>query len=236
MRNHKLTFIALALVTYCLLPASVDAAQHMKTVVSDFADIDSASSKSVDNNERLHLVFMREEEKLARDVYTRLGMQYKHLAIFGKVSKAEERHTYSVSNKLQHYGISDPVQSDNVGTFNGEEFGWYFDEKYQSLIDKGSNSELDALYVGAYIEELDMLDIRQCPKVIIETIDSIQDTSDCGQVYTDNVDLQRLYQSLIEGSESHLRAYVQNIEMYIGEGNYEAQVLKQKDIDTILQR
>ena len=198
--------------------------------------IDSSASKTVDENERLHLVFMREEEKLARDVYTTLGMQYKNLKVFGMISKSEERHTCSVCDKLSQYGIADPVKSDNVGAFSGEEFGGYFTEKFEQLTEKGSLSELDALYVGGFIEELDMLDIKQCPEVIVKTIDSIKSVNDCGKIYTDNADIQRLYQSLLEGSESHLRAFVKNIELRIGEGNYQAQVLSQEQVDVILGR
>lgn len=198
--------------------------------------IDSSSSKTVDLHEGLHLTFMREEEKLARDVYTTLGMEYPNLKVFGMIAKSEERHTCSVCDKLEQYGLEDPVANDNVGVFSGKEFGWYFTEKFQQLTEKGKISELDALYVGAFIEELDMIDIRQCPQVMLETIDSIKSVSDCGQIYTDNGDLQHLYQSLLEGSESHLRAFVKNLEKRIGEGNYEAQILSQKNVDEILGR
>ncbi|MDX2478033.1 MAG: DUF2202 domain-containing protein, partial [Gammaproteobacteria bacterium] len=54
--------------------------------------------------------------------------------------------------------------------------------------------------------------------------------------YTDQPDILRLYGNLLEGSESHLRAYVKNIEKLIGEGNYEAQVLTQEQVDEILER
>jgi len=41
---------------------------------------------------------------------------------------------------------------------------------------------------------------------------------------------------LISGSESHLRAYVGQIEAVIGVGNYEAQYLTQAEVDAILGR
>jgi hypothetical protein len=81
-----------------------------------------------------------------------------------------------------------------------------------------------------------MLDINQCPQVIVETDNGINDVSDCGKVYTDNPDILRLYGSLLEGSENHLRAYVSNIEKQIGEGNYVAQILTQEQVDAILGR
>ena len=137
---------------------------------------------------------------------------------------------------LEKYGVPNPSPNDNVGVYTGEDYGWYFTEKYAELVKRGSVSELEALYVGAFIEELDMLDINQCPKVIVETENGIDDVSECGKIYTDNADIQRLYESLLEGSESHLRAYVDNIETIIGDGNYVAQVLTQDQVDAILDR
>ena len=235
MDVKAISALSLLSVLLCLPAGNALAAQQQKQQ-GGASTIDSASSTTVDEHERLHLVFMREEEKLARDVYITLGMQYPYVNVFGNIVQSEERHTCSVCDKLQQYGITDPVTNNNVGVFSGEEFGVYFTEKFQQLTDRGTEGELEALYVGAYIEELDMIDIRQCPAVIVETIDSVEAVSDCGKVYTDNADIQRLYDSLLEGSESHLRAYVKKIEQRIGEGNYQAQVLSQESIDAILGR
>jgi hypothetical protein len=45
-----------------------------------------------------------------------------------------------------------------------------------------------------------------------------------------------MYTHLVDGSESHLRSYVKNIEAMIGTGNYVAQVLTQEEVDAILGR
>ena len=52
-----------------------------------------------------------------------------------------------------------------------------------------------------------MLDIAQCPKVIVETDNGIDDFLSCGKVYTDNLDINRVYENLLEGSKNHLRLY-----------------------------
>ena len=191
---------------------------------------------SVDFNEETHMVFMREEEKLARDVYITLGDLYPEAIVFSNIDDAEQQHTTTVKNKLAKYNIDDPNTDDTVGAFTGEDYGWYFIEKYDLLVAWGEKSELDALYVGAFIEELDMLDIVQCPKVIVDTQKKIKDSSDCGLNYTDNSDLQSMLESLLEGSKNHLRSYVGNIEAVSGECSYEAQVLTQLEVDTILGR
>ena len=146
----------------------------------------------------------------------------------------QQEHMCAVADMLEKYGIANPSTNDNVGVFTGESYGWYFTEKYNALIERGSVSELEAQYVGAFIEELDMLDINQCPKVIVETDNGIDDSSECGKVYSDNPDIQRLYDNLLDGSKSHLRAYVMNIEKQIGEGSYTAQVLSQDEVNAIL--
>ena len=190
----------------------------------------------MDFNEQTHLEFMCEEEKLARDVYITLGSKYPNSRVFGNIDASEERHKCAVADMLEKYGVPNPSTNDNVGVFTGEAYGWYFTEKYNALIEQGAVSELDALYVGAFIEEVDMLEINQCPAVSIETDNGIDEVSECGKIYTSKADIQRLYGSLLEGSENHLRAYVSNIEKQIGAGNYQAQVLTQDQVDAILDR
>jgi len=103
------------------------------------------------------------------------------------------------------------------------------------LVPWGSTSLLDALYVGAFIEELDMHDINKCPDVIVETENGV-DEGECGLEYTDEKSLIIAYTSLLDGSKNHLRAYVRSIETIIGYGNYEAQLLTQEEVDEILGR
>lgn len=191
---------------------------------------------TLDVNEQAHLVFMREEEKLARDVYLKLGMMYPDSEIFGNIDDSEQTHTTAVKEIIEKYGLEDPSTNDNIGVFTGEDYGWYFTEKFNLLVERASISELEAYYVGAFIEELDMMDINQCPKVIVEADNGINDVSECGKIYTDNPDVTQLYSSLLDGSDSHLAGYVKNIEKYIGEGNYVAQVLPQEQVDEMLGR
>lgn len=196
----------------------------------------TADSYTLDEHEATHLIFMREEEKLARDVYLTLADMYPRKRVFSQIANAEQTHTDAVRDMLAKYGLPDPSTSNDVGVFTGPDYGWYFTEKYYQLVQRGMTSELDALYVGAFIEELDMVDIQQCPNVIVESGNEVGDISQCAAVYTDNPDLQQLYANLIDGSKNHLRAFVANIEKIIGEGNYQAQVISQEEVDAILGR
>lgn len=193
---------------------------------------------SLDTNEASHLTFMREEEKLARDVYLTFAEMYPQQDVFSQIATtSEQTHADTMRDKLIQYNLPDPNPETNslpesLGVFTGEEWGGYFTEAYHALVAQGSNSELDALYVGALIEELDMHDIAECPEEMIEA--GYNDP--CGLEYTDEKALINAYRSLIDGSENHLRAYVGQIEAIIGVGNYTAQYLTQKEVDKILGR
>jgi hypothetical protein len=218
--------------------ATTDA--DVPTSVDDTAldDLSAAEVDGLDTTEASHLTFMREEEKLARDVYLTLAELYPGQKIFNQIAtRAEQTHTDTMRDKLDQFNLPDPNPNTNnlpssLGVFTGDEWGWYFKEKFELLTAKGEVSELDALYVGAFIEELDMYDIAVCPQVMIDRGFS----SPCGLEYTDERALQTAYSSLMSGSESHLRAYVGQIEAIIGTGNYEAQYLTQAEVDEILGR
>ena len=70
---------------------------------------------TLDYNERMHLMFMREEEKLARDVYQTLGTMYPDSVIFGNIDDSEQTHTMAVKAMIEKYGYEDPSTNDNVG-------------------------------------------------------------------------------------------------------------------------
>lgn len=196
---------------------------------------------ALDAGETAHLIFMREEEKLARDAYLTMALLYPNASTFSTIGDgSEQTHTDTVRDMLEKYGIPDPnpdanILPDSIGVFTGAAYGWYFTEKFGALVARGSAGLLEALYVGAFIEELDMLDIVGCPKVIVET-DPLVEAGQCGLTYTDEPALQTMYTHLVEGSKDHLRAYVTNIENFIGAGNYVAQVLTQEEVDAILGR
>ncbi|MCB1871544.1 MAG: DUF2202 domain-containing protein [Chromatiaceae bacterium] len=155
------------------------------------------------------LVFMREEEKLSRDVYLTFYELWRN-PVFSSISRAEQRHMDSMGRLLANYGLSDPVIDDGIGVFNNRELAGM----YGDLTQQGQLSLLDALYAGALIEELDIRDLQ----------DAIATAS--------HPDLIQAYENLQRGSRNHLRAFVRQIEM-LGDA-YEAQVLDQLEVDMIL--
>jgi len=154
--------------------------------VSDAPTLDEIDTGTLNDAEKEGLVYMREEEKLARDVYLTLynkwGMQ-----IFTNISRSEQTHTDAIKALLIRYQVTDPVQEDVVGTFTNEKL----QELYNALIEMGNVSLIEALKVGAAIEEIDILDLQNEIALVEE-----------------NDDIITVYESLMQGSRNHLRAFV----------------------------
>ena len=140
--------------------------------------------EALSEQEASDLLFSREEEKLARDVYISL-YEETELKIFRKIKRAESRHMKAVLWLLRKYDLPDPVAG-GVGTFSTEAL----QTLYEDLVELGRAAEEDALTVGALVEEMDINDLQI----------QLQRTS--------NADIKTVYQNLLKGSRNHLRAYV----------------------------
>jgi hypothetical protein len=66
--------------------------------------------------EQSSLVYMREEEKLAGDVYARLGATW-GMRVFTNISASEATHTEAVRQLLQRYQVADPAANLGAGLF-----------------------------------------------------------------------------------------------------------------------
>ena len=164
----------------------------------------------VDDQEIADLLHMREEEKLARDVYITLGEQW-NLPVFTNISKAEQQHMDAVGVLLERYGLEDPVGDNPVGVFTDPDL----QALYNQLIEQGGQSVADALKVGATIEDVDIFDLQK----------AVADT--------DNADIQQVYKSLLAGSENHMRAFVGTLQQQTGE-TYTPQYIDQATFDAIM--
>jgi len=186
--------------------ASVGTAKQQQS--KDNGGARDGSTSVLTDAERAGLLFMREEEKLARDVYLVLYDEY-GLTVFQNIVESEERHIDAMAALLDKYDLEDPATGE-VGTFTNDEL----QHKYDTLVSRGRKSELEALRVGGFIEEIDAIDIQ-------EEIDA-----------TDNEDIERVYWNLLEGSKSHLRAFVDVLD-FRGV-TYDPQVLDQATYEQIV--
>jgi hypothetical protein len=159
-------------------------------------------------SEAAMLKFMREEEKLARDVYIVMYQSW-GAATFSRIAESEQRHMDAIKSLLDKYGLTDPAAAE-TGVFQDTSL----QELYDQLISRGRLSLLEALMVGALIEEVDIDDLQVA-------IDG-----------TGKIDLQAVYGNLMDGSINHLKAFVSHIDVLGVE--YEAQHLTQEEVDQLL--
>lgn len=106
--------------------------------------------------DREALLHMRNEEKLARDLYRRLGQRWQ-LSIFDHIAESEQRHMDAVLSLLEQAGIEDPVAGLGTGELADAELQHLHDE----LLEKGLRSRADALEVGCIVEDVDLADLER---------------------------------------------------------------------------
>ncbi len=134
---------------------------------------------------------MREEEKLARDVYITIYKKWGEKT-FDNISKSEERHKEAVEILLSKYNLDDPIKDDSVGVFTSDSL----QKLYNELVAKGNISLQEALKVGATIEDLDIYDLERFI------------------ANTKNPDVIEVYEKINNGSMNHMRAFTQRLGQY----------------------
>jgi hypothetical protein len=159
-------------------------------------------------DEAAALLFMREEEKLARDVYTKLYEVW-GLPTFQNIAASEQAHMDEIALLLTRYNLTDPAQAPGVFT------DAKLQDLYNALVAQGSQSVAEALKVGGAIEEIDILDLQT------------------RLTTTDNADIQQAYNNLMNGSYNHLRAFAGTYTNQTGSA-YAAQYLTADLLATIL--
>ena len=160
------------------------------------------------------LLFVREEEKMARDVYLTLYSKWGQLIFQNIATRSEQQHMDTMKLLIDSLGLVDPVVSDAVGDFTNTTI----DGLYDQLVARGSVSYAEALATGAFIEEFDINDLQEA---ISETMDG-----------TNQLAVIQAYTNLMCGSRNHLRSFVNLIEL--NGVNYQAQVMPQATVDLIV--
>lgn len=151
--------------------------------------LDAIPAASLTAAEAGGILFMREEEKLARDVYLQLYDMW-GTNTFNNIGSSEQTHMDAMKTLIDRYGLSDPAEGLGIGEFTDPVLQQLHDE----LIEQGSRSELDALKVGAAIEEIDIMDLEEYLQ------------------QTENQDIGIVYENLLKGSRNHLRSFVSVME------------------------
>jgi hypothetical protein len=154
------------------------------------------------------LLKMKEEEKLARDVYSALYEKWGN-TIFSRISIAEDNHLNAIILLLKNYNSSDTLIAE-TGVFSNAEI----QSLYNDLITKAAISVEEALKTGALIEEMDIKDLTE----------SLSSTS--------NANITLVFENLLKGSRNHLRAF--NKQLTILGSIYVPVYISQADYDQIV--
>ncbi|PKP30451.1 MAG: hypothetical protein CVT99_13015 [Bacteroidetes bacterium HGW-Bacteroidetes-16] len=163
---------------------------------------------AITDNEEAALLFMREEEKLAHDVYVNLFNQW-NVPVFNFISRSENIHTTQVLSLINFFNLEDPA-SVNPGEFNNPDLQILYDQ----LLVQGSESLISALTVGATIEEVDIVDLTD------------------RMAQSTNNSILAVFGNLTKGSKAHLRAFVAQLQF---QGvTYVPQFLTQEEFDAII--
>lgn len=166
-------------------------------------------ASDLSESEAQGLLYMIEEEKLARDVYQAMYQRWS-LPEFQNISQSEQTHMNAVQQLLDRYSLSSPVQP-APGSFTDPGL----QSLYTELVARGSQSLVEAIKVGGLIEEIDILDLQS------------------SLAQTDNTDIQQVYNNLLNGSFNHLRAFANTFRVQTGE-NYQPQKLPAAAYQAIL--
>ncbi len=180
------------------------------SAVVGFSCQDLAANMS--ESDKADLIFIVQEEKLARDVYIVLN-EYWNLQVFANISKSEQKHMNAISRILSVNNLPDPTQTLQQGKFEDNAL----QSLYDSLVLDGKRSLTQALHVGALIEEKDIDDLELAIKK------------------TNNPSIISIYSRLNCGSRNHLRAFVKNLSRQsINSEPYKAKILPQEKVDQII--
>lgn len=167
------------------------------------------SAEDLSAEEIAGLMYMREEEKLAHDVYVALFNVW-GANVFSQIALSEVEHTEAVRRLIEAHGLEDPAATNPAGVFENVDL----QALYNQLVARGQVSLIEALKVGCLIEEKD-----------------IQDITDKKAEVLDEPDIVQVYDNLLCGSRNHLRAFNSNL---LDQGQtYDATVLSQAQWDAI---
>ncbi len=144
-------------------------------------------ANKLSTTEKENLKYLREEEKLARDVYLHAYDKYGE-EVFKNISNSEQKHMDKVLGLLEDYKIDDPASS-TVGVFSNSEL----QNLYNILAAQVDSSLKEALIVGATIEDVDIFDIDEF------------------LANTKQKDIIKTYENLNCGSDNHMRAFTSKL-------------------------
>jgi hypothetical protein len=192
------------------LPLPTPTGDPTEDIEPDQVDLDRATktNEPPTATEKAAVLYAREQQKLARDLYQTLGTKWS-AAILQSTAQAEQKHMDTVKSLIDGLGLTDPAQP-SPGQFTDP----VFQKLYGQLLDRGSTSLVNALNAAAYLEEMEIRDTRGF----------VEDAN--------RLDIIRGLGSIATSEPTHLRVFVAELKK---QGvDYQPQLLSQSDYDRIM--
>jgi hypothetical protein len=166
-------------------------------------------TEALEDAEKARILFIREEEKLAYDVYQTMFDIY-GVNVFQNIPNSELSHMEAMLTIIKKYNLTDSMETNARGVYVNPTL----QALYTQLVSQGRVSLLAAYQVGATIEDLDISDLNSSLTV------------------TNNQDVHLVYNFLNKGSRNHLRSFYRNIKNW--NGTYTPIYITQAEFDAIV--
>jgi hypothetical protein len=140
------------------------------------------ANASLTSAESTGLVFMYEEEKLARDVYNIMYARWNQ-PVFKNIAASEQTHMNAIRTLLVRYGLTVPQSA--AGVFQDTSLQSLYDQ----LLSSGNQPLVDAYKAGVTIEQKDIADLQS------------------RLAQTTHADIRQVYSNLLSASNNHLASF-----------------------------
>lgn len=211
MKNVLVIIAVLIALSSCdtKIPIGNDQTNLTKSLANIQIAVNGLPVETLDLAEKERILFIREEEKLAYDVYQTMFDNY-GVRVFQNIPNSELSHMEAMLTIIKKYQLVDPMDTNPRGKFVDDDL----QVLYSSLVNQGNKSLLAAYQVGAKIEELDIHDLNTSIAL------------------TNNQDVLLVYDFLIKGSRNHLRSFYKNLTN--AGGTYSPVFITQAEFDAIV--
>ncbi len=206
MKNRIILILLTAVMLVPVLNANAQAKGN-RTDSNLKSVIQQTEKEELSNEEKMGLLFLYEEEKLARDFYASLYDKWGK-NIFRNISRSEQTHMDAVKYLLERYDVPLPEPSGSSSFKNSD-----LEKLYSDLLDEGMKSYEKALENALLVEEKDIKDL----------MDEIG--------ISNNKDIKITYQNLMKGSRNHLRSFSRQLSR--SGGKYSPEFLSETDYERI---
>ena len=138
--------------------------------------------------EEEYILYMREEEQMAHDLYTRWAGIYS-VPIFSNIADSESQHVAEVQLLIERYGLQDRPAGNAAEGYHDP----VIQNLYDTLAAQGGASITGALESGLAVEETDIADL------------------DMALANTTRADIRGVYLNLRQGSVNHRSAFLRQL-------------------------